>query len=48
MFVMLFALLLLINTFGNENSSVSSRVLVSSSAHLLDVPSFGFYGDVSM
>lgn len=35
---------LLFSTLGLQDSSVSSRVLVSSSSHLLEVPSFGFYG----
>jgi hypothetical protein len=37
-------LMLLFSTLGMNNDSVPSRVLVSSSSHLLEVPSFGFYG----
>jgi len=44
---MLYKLSLLVfifSTLGLSNDSIPSRVLVSSSSHLLEVPSFGFYG----
>ncbi len=39
-----FSLLLLLGILGVDDGSVPSLVLVSSSSHLLEVPSFGFYG----